>query len=149
MDHLARSPRSSSQALIFRAKNHIEGWYEHKTMPDDWMIQIRSHGWTNDETSLRWLKRIFLPATKDHATRKRLLILDGHGSHLTPRFDQVCSENDIVPICTPIQCSYYSPQMFTASHVSGLCTPGSWKPQGDLAPIVSTSLTLSISTPST
>ncbi|BCR88024.1 uncharacterized protein ACHE_40588S [Aspergillus chevalieri] len=31
----------------------------------------------------------------------RLLILDGHGSHLTPKFDELCSQNDIIPICMP------------------------------------------------
>ena len=30
-----------------------------------------------------------------------LLILDGHGSHLTPQFDQLCNQNNIVPICMP------------------------------------------------
>ena len=29
------------------------------------------------------------------------MILDGHGSNLTPKFDEICSQNDIVPICMP------------------------------------------------
>jgi len=37
----------------------------------------------------------------------RLLILDGHGSHLTPEFDQICSDNDIIPICMPAHSSNY------------------------------------------
>ena len=36
----------------------------------------------------------------------RLLILDGHGSHLTPKFDQMCIQNDIVPICMPAHSSH-------------------------------------------
>jgi len=36
----------------------------------------------------------------------RLLVLDGHGSHLTPQFDQVCAENSIIPICTPPHSSH-------------------------------------------
>ena len=35
----------------------------------------------------------------------RLLILDGHDSHLTPRFDQICTENDIISICMPAHAS--------------------------------------------
>ena len=31
----------------------------------------------------------------------QLLILDGHGSHLIPRFDEICEENKVIPICTP------------------------------------------------
>ena len=35
-----------------------------------------------------------------------LLDLDGHGSHLTPHFDQICSENDIISICMLPHLSY-------------------------------------------
>ncbi|KAL1981882.1 hypothetical protein VTN96DRAFT_2069 [Rasamsonia emersonii] len=30
-----------------------------------------------------------------------MLILDGHGSHLTPEFDHFCTENSIIPLCLP------------------------------------------------
>lgn len=33
--------------------------------------------------------------------RFRLLILDRHGSHLTPQFDRICAENNIIPLCMP------------------------------------------------
>lgn len=35
-----------------------------------------------------------------------LLVLDGHGSHLTPEFNQVCEENQIIAICIPPYASY-------------------------------------------
>jgi hypothetical protein len=35
-----------------------------------------------------------------------LLILNGHGSHLTPKFDQLCEENQIIAICIPPYASY-------------------------------------------
>ncbi|CDM38452.1 Probable transposable element [Penicillium roqueforti FM164] len=38
--------------------------------------------------------------------RYRLSILDGHGSHLTPKFDQICEDNDIIPICMPPHSSH-------------------------------------------
>jgi hypothetical protein len=36
----------------------------------------------------------------------RLLILDGHSSHLTPQFDEICSQNNIIPICMPAHSSH-------------------------------------------
>jgi hypothetical protein len=36
----------------------------------------------------------------------RLLILDGHGSHLTPKFDQLYATNNIIPICMPSHSSH-------------------------------------------
>lgn len=35
-----------------------------------------------------------------------LLVLDDHGSHLTPRFDEICSHNNIIPICMPSHSSH-------------------------------------------
>jgi hypothetical protein len=35
-----------------------------------------------------------------------LLVLDGHGSHLTPAFDQLCEENQIIAICMPLHASH-------------------------------------------
>lgn len=35
-----------------------------------------------------------------------LLILDGHSSHLTPEFDQICKENDIISLCMPAHASH-------------------------------------------
>ena len=36
--------------------------------------------------------------------RFRLLILDSHGSHLTPQFDRIWVENDIIPLYMPAHC---------------------------------------------
>jgi hypothetical protein len=34
------------------------------------------------------------------------LILDGYGSYLTPEFDKICEENNIIAICMPPHSSY-------------------------------------------
>ncbi|KAL1983171.1 hypothetical protein VTN96DRAFT_421 [Rasamsonia emersonii] len=36
----------------------------------------------------------------------RLLVLDGHRSHLTPQFDRICAQNNIIPICMPPHSSH-------------------------------------------
>jgi hypothetical protein len=54
-------------------------------------------GWSNDETGLAWLHQVFERNTKAKARRGwRLLILDGHGSHLTPEFIDFCDQNRIL-----------------------------------------------------
>jgi hypothetical protein len=35
-----------------------------------------------------------------------MLILDSHGSHLTPEFDHACTENHIIPIYMPVHLLY-------------------------------------------
>jgi hypothetical protein len=54
-------------------------------------------GWTNDTIGLDWLESIFDRYTKLKAQNSwRLLILDGHGSHLTRAFLAYCMDNRII-----------------------------------------------------
>lgn len=61
-------------------------------------------GWTNDELGLRWLgefeqwsrEKLEKPS-KDY----RLLILDGHGSHVTLKFFEICYQKRIVLAVLP------------------------------------------------
>ena len=54
-------------------------------------------GWTNDDVGLAWLEQVFDCYTKTKARRKyRLLIIDGHGSHLTMDFIKYCDDNKIL-----------------------------------------------------
>ena len=94
--------------IIFKGKVHIEGWYQDAALPKDWRIEVSPNGWTSDQIGLKWLQNIFIPATNGGRTTEkyRLLVLDGHGSHLTPQFDQICSENNIIPICMPPHSSH-------------------------------------------
>ncbi|RJE18836.1 Pogo transposable element [Aspergillus sclerotialis] len=92
--------------IIFKSTiYHQQAWYD--DLPDDWRIEISQNGWTTDEIGLRWLEKLFIPITTSRTRGKyRLLVLDGHGSHLTPRFDRLCYENDIIPICMPPHSSH-------------------------------------------
>jgi hypothetical protein len=91
--------------VIFQGKVYIEGWFDN--LPGDWRIEVSKNGWTTDEIGLRWLQKLFIPSTNSRVRgRYRLLILDGHGSHLTPQFDRICAENDIIPLCMPAHFSH-------------------------------------------
>jgi hypothetical protein len=91
--------------VIFKGKTYRESWFDN--LPNDWRFEVSENGWTTDEISLRWLQKLFIPATQGRTKgRYRLLVLDGHGSHLTPQFDRTCTENDIIPICMPAHSSH-------------------------------------------
>ncbi|KAJ5568122.1 hypothetical protein N7450_010608 [Penicillium hetheringtonii] len=92
--------------IIFKGQIYIAGWFE-SNLPRDWRIEISNNGWTTNEIGLRWLQKIFIPYTNSRARgRFRLLILDGHGSHLTPQFDRICAENNIIPLVMPSHSSH-------------------------------------------
>jgi hypothetical protein len=91
--------------VIFKGKVYQASWFEN--LPKDWRFEVSDNGWTTDEIGLRWLQKLFIPSTNSRVRgRFRLLILDGHGSHLTPQFDRICAENDIIPLCMPAHASH-------------------------------------------
>lgn len=59
-------------------------------------------GWSNDNLGLAWLEQVFERSTKTKArTFWRLLILDGHGSHVTMDFIEFCHANKILLMVFP------------------------------------------------
>jgi hypothetical protein len=61
------------------------------------MIALSEKGWTNDQLGLYWLTEVFDKATLSKTVGQyRLLIIDGHGSHTTPAFDQYCKDGSII-----------------------------------------------------
>ena len=70
-------------------------------------MAVSENGWTDDILGLTWLKEVF----EKHSVYRtrgvyRLLILDGHGSHLTPEFDLFCAEHSIITLCMPPHSSH-------------------------------------------
>ena len=77
-------------------------WVE-EIPPTDDQINITSTptGWTNQKLGLAWLKR-FDQFTKKKARRSwRLLICDGHGSHVTKEFLDYSIKNRIIVMVFP------------------------------------------------
>ena len=54
-------------------------------------------GWTNNEIGVAWLKQVFDRFTRSKSySSYRLLLLDGHGSHVTQEFLEYCDQNKIL-----------------------------------------------------
>jgi hypothetical protein len=92
-------------SVIFQAAN--------KAIQSTWVedIEVEKHsvsvasspsGWTNNDLGLAWLEQVFNRYTKPKARQSyRLLILDGHGSHLTMDFIDYCDQNKILLMVFP------------------------------------------------
>ena len=58
---------------------------------------VSKKSWINKELRFLWLLMIFEPATRAKAGNiRRILIVDGHSSHLNMRFINYCDEYNIV-----------------------------------------------------
>ena len=92
--------------IIYKGVVHISAWYEEISIPRNWRISVSENGWTNNELGLAWLKH-FDKHTKDRKVGVyRLLILDGHESHLNQDFKDYCLENKIITVCMPAHSSH-------------------------------------------
>jgi hypothetical protein len=93
--------------IIFKSKHNQAEWYTDPILPLDWSITHSPNGRTSDELRLQWLEKVFEPFTRPLTVGAyRLLILDGHSSHLTPGFDQACKKYNIIPCCLPVHSSH-------------------------------------------
>ncbi|ODM14306.1 hypothetical protein SI65_10303 [Aspergillus cristatus] len=102
---------STPPVVILKGKEHQAAWYQEPALLQDrnrdWRIAKSDNGWTTDEIGLHWLKEVFEPYSKRHSTgAKRLLILDGHSSHLSAEFDTFCKNNAIICLCMPPHTSH-------------------------------------------
>jgi len=71
-------------------------------LPSETKIATSPAGYSNDELALKWLYH-FDYNTKGNKLRgtHRLLLMDGHGSHLTQEFIEYADANKILLLCLP------------------------------------------------
>jgi hypothetical protein len=91
--------------LIFAGQYHLSAWYE-EDIPRDWAIAVSDNGWTNNELGVEWLKHFNAHTKARVVGARRLLVLDGHKSHHSLEFQELCKENNIYTLCMPPHSSH-------------------------------------------
>ena len=92
--------------LVLQAKVYQSIWYTQTGLPHDWAIKVTPNGWTDNDTSLDWLKH-FDRHTKTRAKGPyRILVMDGHKSHESVEFQEYCRSNNIITLCLPPHSSH-------------------------------------------
>ena len=78
--------------VIFKGKSVQQQWFPQDLSSfHSWEFTAIDNGWTSDKTAVEWLEKLFIPLTQpSRPQEKRLLILDGHGSHKTIDFMYLC-----------------------------------------------------------
>ncbi|UPL00235.1 hypothetical protein LCI18_011169 [Fusarium solani-melongenae] len=71
----------TTPAVIFTGQN-LQGQWSDPPWPD-WKYDYTSTGWSNSLIFRKWFVEVFLPETEPPPGKWRLLILDGHSSHVT------------------------------------------------------------------
>ena len=87
--------------LISKGSIHVFSLYKHVTAENRdarWAVSLK--GWTDSKIGYDWLTNVYDPISKAHC-EPRLLILDGHVSHINFEFLRYCKNNDICVFCLP------------------------------------------------
>ena len=81
-----------------------------KDLQDTWVDELQddicffgstNRGWTNDAMGLKWLSKVFCPYTASKSRGTRLLLVDGHSSHVNLAFLDYAASNRIVVLVLP------------------------------------------------
>ena len=81
---------SIAPLVIFAGQNVSQSWIPLSVL-NQWYFSANSKGWTSNSHGLEWLKHVFEPATRAKAAGcYRLLICDGHDSHISGSFIAHC-----------------------------------------------------------
>ena len=95
--------------VIFRGKSVQQQWFPNESLENfqDWYFTASENGWTSNELAVEWLTKLFIPRTQpEDKNQYRLLVLDGHGSHITDEFMYTCFKNNVYLLFLPAHTSH-------------------------------------------
>jgi hypothetical protein len=92
--------------VIFKAKHTNSAWIPAQT-PSNWRFSTSNSGWTSNSHGYEWLTAVFEPTTRPlDPIQRRLLIMDGHSSHITANFIAYCIDKAIDMLILPPHSSH-------------------------------------------
>ena len=92
--------------IVVKGAYHLANWYSDSTLPRDWVIKPTENGWTDNETGLDWIRHFDKHTSSRAKGRYRLLVIDGHESHVSAEFQAFCKEKNIITVSMPPHSSH-------------------------------------------
>jgi hypothetical protein len=89
---------------IFKGQALQSTWFP-ASVPN-WLYTTSENGWTSNAIGSEWLQRVFLPETATALNRPRMLIMDGHGSHVSVDFLWTCKQHQVELLFLPAHSSH-------------------------------------------
>lgn len=87
---------------IFKGKRYIDDWYSALEHGKGHQISLSENEWTDNDLGLDWLQTCFEPCTAPYTKGEyRLLLVDGHSSHVSIDFIKYALSKKIECLCLP------------------------------------------------
>ena len=87
--------------VIFKAVMHQAAQYKDDIILHNWLISVSENSQIMNKISLTWLNLFYKYIKNRTVSTHQILILDGHGSHINPEFNQFCLDYKIIIVCIP------------------------------------------------
>jgi DDE superfamily endonuclease len=98
--------RALRPTVIFKGKNVQTFWF-HTEVEQDWLYTTSENGWTSNNIGLSWLRELFLiESAVEDPSQTRILLLDGHGSHMPNDFMYESEINNVKLFYLPAHSSH-------------------------------------------
>jgi DDE superfamily endonuclease/Tc5 transposase DNA-binding domain/helix-turn-helix, Psq domain len=105
LETVSATGRNIRPVIIFKGKQALQSsWFEEEV--PDWIYTTSENGWTSNRIAYNWLLHVFIPETQPPADTPRLLVMDGHGSHIDTDFLWECKLHNIHPVFLPAHSSH-------------------------------------------
>lgn len=99
-------------AVIMKGQGLQDTWFQNLDgVPRDVLFGVSPNGWTDNGKALAWLQHNFgpeYPSEKKAAGKWRMLIFDGHISHVNREFLSTCLDYKVLPVCLPPHTTHFS-----------------------------------------
>jgi hypothetical protein len=92
--------------LIVQGVHHLAPWYAGTNLPPSWVVKTSPNGWTDNATAMDWIQHFDQHTGVRRKGVYRMIVLDGHESHISAQFDQFCKEKNIITLCLPAHSSH-------------------------------------------
>jgi 4-hydroxybenzoate polyprenyltransferase len=100
--------KSHAPLIILKGLSVQQQWFQIALEDHDcWQFTATKMGWIEEKIAIKWLRRIFIPMSAPEDPKEwRLLVIDGHYTHITIDFMWECFSNKVYIVFLPAYTSH-------------------------------------------
>ncbi|KAF5698068.1 hypothetical protein FMUND_15205 [Fusarium mundagurra] len=108
LETMTADGRLLKPGIIFKGKElQQQSFIDELKEVADWYYITSDKGWTDNHIAVEWLKEVHLPQTQpEDESDSRLIILDGHRSHVSDEWMATCFLNNVYCCYLPADCPH-------------------------------------------
>ena len=100
IETVSATGRTIPPIVIIQGQHHMESWFRDRLHQNE-LVLLSDSGFTNDQLAIRFLEHFILYSDASPSQPTKLLLMDNHGSHVTPEFINLATCNNVVPFTFP------------------------------------------------